>query len=237
MARAPPASLWRSTSTLTRLPALCPLPISIPDEADSGIGDDQGARGVEVRIKARSLWNGGRTIRIDVWHGERKHVACIMTAASVLRNMFAGVLKGFCYEMRAVYAHFPLNLTIADDDTLVEVRNFLVPIGHGEGLSAAGGQRPQRGVAVGGAGARVVPRAQEGHSQVPRRHLRERQNACSGRRRHAGHHRAQVLMCVFSGVCICVGVSRRDAAAVTSAWTFRKRVRRASGGNATCDVS
>ncbi|KAK4538810.1 hypothetical protein CDCA_CDCA20G4835 [Cyanidium caldarium] len=103
--------------------------------------------GVEVRIKARSLWvrgprgalhkhvkhipadltvqNGGRTIRIDVWHGERKHVACIMTAASVLRNMFAGVLKGFCYEMRAVYAHFPLNLTIADDDTLVEVRNFL----------------------------------------------------------------------------------------------------------------
>lgn len=104
-------------------------------------------KGVTVRIKARDIVVKGprgtlhknlkhlsvdltpcdqaRQIRVDVWSGLRKHIATIKTAVSVLRNMFTGVTKGVRYEMRAVYAHFPLNLTTLEDDTVLEIRNFL----------------------------------------------------------------------------------------------------------------
>merc|ERR1712074_170261 len=36
-------------------------------------------------------------------------------------NLFKGVMKGYLYKMRAVYAHFP----ISEGGTLIQVRNFL----------------------------------------------------------------------------------------------------------------
>ena len=34
-------------------------------------------------------------------------------------------LQGFKYKMKAVYAHFPINIVVSESNTLVEVRNFL----------------------------------------------------------------------------------------------------------------
>ncbi len=36
-----------------------------------------------------------------------------------------GVLQGFQYKMRAVYAHFPINCIIQDGGRALEIRNFL----------------------------------------------------------------------------------------------------------------
>ena len=34
-------------------------------------------------------------------------------------------LQGYRFKMRAVYAHFPINLNMRDDGTVVDIRNFL----------------------------------------------------------------------------------------------------------------
>ncbi len=76
-----------------------------------------------------------------VWHGGRKHVACLRTVKSMVENMIVGVTKvrgkaylraradestkqGFLYKMRLVYAHFPINAIPSDDGTSVQIRNF-----------------------------------------------------------------------------------------------------------------
>ncbi|KAH9809674.1 ribosomal protein L6, alpha-beta domain-containing protein [Melampsora americana] len=67
----------------------------------------------------------GFIVKFVVWHGGRKHVACLRTVKSLVENMITGVTKGFLYKMRSVYAHFPINIIIADDAKSVEIRNFL----------------------------------------------------------------------------------------------------------------
>ena len=64
-------------------------------------------------------------LRLAVWHGKRKHVACLRTIRSLIHNMIVGVTKGYEYKMRFVYAHFPINVVIADDEKSVEIRNFV----------------------------------------------------------------------------------------------------------------
>mmetsp|Transcript_38752 Transcript_38752/g.107664 ORF Transcript_38752/g.107664 Transcript_38752/m.107664 type:complete len:190 (+) Transcript_38752:12-581(+) len=66
---------------------------------------------------------GKRSVRLDLWFGNRKQLACIRTVASHIENMMVGVTKGFHYKMRFAYAHFPINVTI--NGNLVEIRNFL----------------------------------------------------------------------------------------------------------------
>merc|ERR1711890_143765 len=64
-------------------------------------------------------------VKLVVWHGARKHVACLRTVRSIIENMVTGERYGFAYKMRLVYAHFPINVIIADDKKSVEIRNFL----------------------------------------------------------------------------------------------------------------
>ncbi|KTW26986.1 hypothetical protein T552_02477 [Pneumocystis carinii B80] len=64
-------------------------------------------------------------IKLTVWHGGRKHVACLRTVKSLINNMITGVTRGYRYKMRFVYAHFPINVSIGEEGKLVEIRNFL----------------------------------------------------------------------------------------------------------------
>ncbi|CAK9437974.1 60S ribosomal uL6 domain-containing protein [Lodderomyces beijingensis] len=68
-----------------------------------------------------------RAIKITVHNGDRKHVAALRTVKSLIANLITGVTKGYKYKMRFVYAHFPINVNIVDQDgsKFVEIRNFL----------------------------------------------------------------------------------------------------------------
>ncbi|XP_038971455.1 60S ribosomal protein L9-like [Phoenix dactylifera] len=103
--------------------------------------------GVKVRVKAKvievegprgkltrnfkhlnldfQLTEGDRKLKVDAWFGSRKTTAAIRTAISHVQNLINGVTKGFRYKMRFVYAHFPINASITNNSTSIEIRNFL----------------------------------------------------------------------------------------------------------------
>lgn len=70
---------------------------------------------------------GKRTLKVDIWFGNRLEKACLRTICTHIENMITGVTKGFTYKIRAAYAHFPINVTLGKDAgrDSVEVRNFL----------------------------------------------------------------------------------------------------------------
>jgi large subunit ribosomal protein L9e len=70
---------------------------------------------------------GKRSMRVDMWFGNRLEKACLRTICTHIENMIQGVTKGFTFKMRFAYAHFPINVTIAKDgsQSVVEIRNFL----------------------------------------------------------------------------------------------------------------
>ena len=99
--------------------------------------------GVKVEIKARKVTVTGprgqlvkdlshvacelilkpKTVTVRVWHGKKKHLACIRTVSAHISNMIKGVTIGFEYKMRFVYAHFPINANVTPNG--IEIRNFL----------------------------------------------------------------------------------------------------------------
>ncbi|KAG2647911.1 hypothetical protein PVAP13_1NG001500, partial [Panicum virgatum] len=72
-----------------------------------------------------SCRDGGRKLKVDAWFGTRRTMAAIRTAISHVQNLITGVTKGYRYKMRFVYAHFPINASITNANTAIEIRNFL----------------------------------------------------------------------------------------------------------------
>ncbi|ODV83533.1 hypothetical protein CANARDRAFT_238159 [[Candida] arabinofermentans NRRL YB-2248] len=104
--------------------------------------------GVTLQIKARNITVTGprgelsknlnhidvtftkisaKQVKLIVHNGDRKHVATLRTVKSLISNLIKGVTIGFKYKMKFVYAHFPINVNIIDQEgqKFVEIRNFL----------------------------------------------------------------------------------------------------------------
>jgi len=66
-----------------------------------------------------------KNVQVEVWWGDRKHTAAVRTVCSHIKNLMTGVTEGFQYNMRLVYAHFPIITKIDNNDTTLELTNFL----------------------------------------------------------------------------------------------------------------
>ena len=64
-------------------------------------------------------------LKVSVWFGAHKHIACIRTICSHICNMIKGVTIGFEYKMLSAYSHFPINVSIVDNSKTLEIRNFI----------------------------------------------------------------------------------------------------------------
>uniref|UniRef100_A0A8B9XB89 Large ribosomal subunit protein uL6 n=3 Tax=Bos TaxID=9903 RepID=A0A8B9XB89_BOSMU len=89
-----------------------------------------------INVELSLLGKKKKRLRVDKWWGNRKELATVRTICSHVQNMIKGVTLGFRYKMRSVYAHFPINVVIQENGSLVEIRNFWVKI-HTQGLNEA----------------------------------------------------------------------------------------------------
>merc|ERR1711890_190034 len=65
------------------------------------------------------------TIKVEKWFGKKKQIAAVRSVCSHIKNMFKGLTLGLPLQDEGVYAHFPINCSITEGGTLIEVRNFL----------------------------------------------------------------------------------------------------------------
>ncbi|XP_044748156.1 60S ribosomal protein L9 [Coccinella septempunctata] len=105
------------------------IPKGITVSAKSRVVTVTGPRGVLKRsfkhlaLDIRMI--NPRLLKVEKWFGTRKELASVRTVCSHVENMLKGVTKGYQYKMRAVYAHFPINCVTIENDTVIEIRNFL----------------------------------------------------------------------------------------------------------------
>ncbi len=108
------------------------LRITIPEGVEVTIdGRNVKVKGPRGELE-RELWHPG--LRIEKTDGEviirsetvRKKLKAIAgTFASHINNMIIGVSKGFFYRLKAVHAHFPMQISISKDGKSVVISNFL----------------------------------------------------------------------------------------------------------------
>merc|ERR1719272_1678470 len=49
----------------------------------------------------------------------------LVRAFKHIKSVMIGVIRGYKYTMKSVYAHFPINIVVTDKGKTVEIRNFL----------------------------------------------------------------------------------------------------------------
>jgi large subunit ribosomal protein L6 len=58
-----------------------------------------------------------------VWPRKRE-IGMLGTAAAHVRNMIKGVTRGYRYDLRTVYAHFPVTVKVDEKAKVVKIENF-----------------------------------------------------------------------------------------------------------------
>ena len=65
----------------------------------------------------------GQVILETVWPRKRE-IGMLGTAAAHVRNMIKGVTSGYKYELRTVYAHFPVTVKVDEKAKALKIENF-----------------------------------------------------------------------------------------------------------------
>merc|ERR1719263_443723 len=67
----------------------------------------------------------GKKLVVCKMNVTNKNAAVVRSVITIISKMITGVLIGFRYKMRLVYAHFPINISISENKKEIEIRNFL----------------------------------------------------------------------------------------------------------------
>ena len=74
-----------------------------------------------INVELSLVGKKKKRLRVDKWWGNRKELATVRTICSHVQNMIKGVTLSFRYKMRSVYAHFPINVVIQENGSLMEI--------------------------------------------------------------------------------------------------------------------
>ena len=74
-----------------------------------------------IHVGLHLLGKKKKRLRAGTWWGNRKEPTTAGTICSHPRNMIKRVTLGSPYEMRSVYAHFPISVLIQENGSLVEI--------------------------------------------------------------------------------------------------------------------
>uniref|UniRef100_G1Q9V3 Large ribosomal subunit protein uL6 n=1 Tax=Myotis lucifugus TaxID=59463 RepID=G1Q9V3_MYOLU len=78
-----------------------------------------------IHVELSLLGKKKKRLRVDKWRGNGKELATVRPICGHIHNKIKGVPLGFRFKMRSAYAHFPTNVVIQENGSLVEIRNFL----------------------------------------------------------------------------------------------------------------
>merc|ERR1712080_79694 len=107
--------------------------VTIPDGVDVSVKARvvtvKGARGTLNRsfrhLAVDIFMPDKQTITVEKHFGKRKELAAVRTVCSIIQNAITGVMRGYKYKMRAVYAHFPLTALFLKTDRLLRLETSL----------------------------------------------------------------------------------------------------------------
>src|SRR5689334_20487873 len=66
----------------------------------------------------------GREVQVSVTWPRKREIGMLGTAAAHVRNMLRGVTQGYRYELRTVYAHFPVTVKVDEKAKVLKIENF-----------------------------------------------------------------------------------------------------------------
>ncbi len=66
----------------------------------------------------------GDQVRLQTEWPRKREIGMLGTAAAHIRNMMKGVTQGYRYDLRTVYAHFPVTVKVDEKSRTLNIENF-----------------------------------------------------------------------------------------------------------------
>ncbi|GAB6056079.1 50S ribosomal protein L6 [Methanobacterium alkalithermotolerans] len=111
------------------LGALIREEIEIPEDVEVTINDEVQVKGPQGQISRKFVYpnitikKDDDKIIVESSFPKKNDKAMLGTIRSHIRNMITGVTDGFSYNMKIVYAHFPMAVKVTGNNVTIE--NFL----------------------------------------------------------------------------------------------------------------
>ena len=99
------------------------IPQGVEVSVDGRVVTIKGSKGTLTRSFADapvSIQLKGDEISVETTWPRKKEASLVGTVHSHINNMITGVMKGFTYKLKVVFAHFPVTVKVKDDNVIIE---------------------------------------------------------------------------------------------------------------------